>query len=136
MLTPPLNPGVALLLVATGGAAGAVGRWLLALALESLLGRTFPWGVLGANLLGCFAYGLLWVLVVERVTDLTPAAKLLVLTGFLGAFTTFSTYAFETLDMLARQRAYGRVFLQLALHNGLGLLLAWFGLLGGRWLTK
>lgn len=82
--------------VAAGGAAGAVTRF----ALARLLWRwgPLPWGTLAANVLGCLliGFGVSWF---ERHPDLSEAARLLALTGFLGALTTFSTFSYETLRL-------------------------------------
>lgn len=81
--------------IAVGGAAGALARWLVATGVYRWLGREFPWGTLAVNVAGSFAMGLLAVLLVERLT-LGPAWRAGLLVGFLGAFTTFSTFALET----------------------------------------
>ncbi|WP_075109862.1 fluoride efflux transporter CrcB [Halofilum ochraceum] len=87
--------------IALGGAAGAVSRWLMATGVQRWLGRDFqfPWGTLSVNVLGSFAMGLLVLLFVERF-DPGPALRLGLLVGFLGAFTTFSTFAVETVNLV------------------------------------
>lgn len=87
--------------IAVGGAAGAVSRWLMATGVQRWLGRDFhfPWGTLSVNVLGSFAMGLLVLLFVERF-DPGPALRLGILVGFLGAFTTFSTFAVETVSLV------------------------------------
>lgn len=84
--------------IALGGAAGALGRWLLSSGVHRWLGRDFPWGTFAVNVAGSFAMGLLAVLLVERLA-LGPAWRAGLLVGFLGAFTTFSTFAFETVQL-------------------------------------
>jgi CrcB protein len=59
----------------------------------------FPWGTLAVNTLGCFLFGVVWSLAEERLV-ISGETRLVVLIGFMGAFTTFSTYAFETGAML------------------------------------
>ncbi len=84
--------------VALGGALGALARWSMATGVHRWLGRDFPWGTLSVNIAGSFAMGLAAVLLIERFA-LGPAWRAGLLVGFLGAFTTFSTFAFETLAL-------------------------------------
>jgi CrcB protein len=85
--------------VACGGAVGAVLRWQMTAGMYRWLGRDFPWGTLSVNVLGSFAMGLLVLLFIERF-DPEPALRLGVLVGFLGAFTTFSSFAVETVQLI------------------------------------
>lgn len=88
-----------ILLIALAGAAGTIGRyWLSGLAYD-LLGRDFPWGTWVVNILGCFLFGLVWILAEER-GFLSAQGRILILTGFMGAFTTFSTFIFESGGLL------------------------------------
>lgn len=84
--------------IAIGGALGAVARWLVSDGMHRWLGRDFPWGTLAVNVAGSLLMGLVAVLVVERFA-LGPALRLGLLVGFLGAFTTFSTFALETVQL-------------------------------------
>lgn len=83
-----------LLLVALGGALGSVGRYLF----SRWMTGTFPWGTLTVNLLGSLLIGLLTGLVAKG--SLSPEMKLLLVTGFCGGFTTFSTFANESFSMM------------------------------------
>lgn len=74
-------------------------RFWLSTAIYAWLGRSFPWGTLGVNVLGSFLMGLLAILLVERMTSL-PEVRAFFLIGFLGAFTTFSTFSMETFNLL------------------------------------
>lgn len=85
--------------IAMGGALGALMRFWLSTAIYAWLGRNFPWGTLGVNVLGSFLMGLLAILLVERMTSL-PEVRAFFLIGFLGAFTTFSTFSMETFNLL------------------------------------
>lgn len=103
--------------IAVGGAAGALGRWLMSSGVYRWLGRDFPWGTLAVNVAGSFVMGLLAVLLVERLA-LGPAWRAGLLIGFLGAFTTFSTFALETVELLEEGmglRALGNVVASVAL---------------------
>jgi len=122
---------IQVLLVAAGGAAGAAVRWLLAAAVQRWAGDGWPVGVLAVNVLGCFLLGLLWPLAEHR--DPPAPWRLPVLVGFLGAFTTFSTFAKEAVE-LGSARGVGPALLHVGLHNVFGL--AAFGVgwaLGRSW---
>jgi CrcB protein len=84
-------------LVMIGGSLGAAGRYAIGLLAAKAWGPQFPWGTLLVNLSGCFFIGLLFALA-ERVRLLTPEMRLLLITGFLGALTTFSSFALETVN--------------------------------------
>jgi fluoride exporter len=86
-----------LLLVMVGGSLGAASRYGISLLAAKLWGTRFPWGTLTVNLAGCFLIGLLFGLS-DRVRLLTPEMRLLLITGFLGAMTTFSTFSMETVS--------------------------------------
>ena len=85
--------------MAVGGGAGALARWLMSSGVHRWLGRDFPWGTLAVNVAGSFAMGFLAVLLIERMA-LGPAWRAGLLIGFLGAFTTFSTFALETVELV------------------------------------
>lgn len=116
--------------IAGGGALGALGRFFVSNGVYRLLGRDFPWGTLMVNTLGSFLMGVLFVLFLER---LASAAELrsAVLVGFLGAFTTFSTFSMETLALI-EQGLPGRAFMNIGVSVLLCLLACWLGILLGR----
>lgn len=87
------------LFVALGAAAGANARYLVGLWAADRLGATFPYGTLIVNVLGSLLLGFVVVLATERLT-LSPQARLLLTVGFFGSFTTFSSYAVESLALL------------------------------------
>ncbi len=87
-----------LLVIACGGALGAVCRFLLSGAVYSLAGRQFPWGTLTVNVLGSFVMGLAVVWFLGR-SDASLARDAITI-GFLGSLTTFSTFSIETLQLL------------------------------------
>ena len=111
--------------VAFGGALGAVLRWLMASAVQKMAGGAFPWGTFAVNALGSFLLGFLFVWLIERSTA-SELLRLALTIGFLGAFTTFSTYSLESIRLL-QEGAFA-----LALGNIMGqvvvcLLLTWLG---------
>lgn len=93
-----MNVGIKLVGIAAAGGLGALARYGLALGVQRLAGSGFPVGTFAVNMLGCFAFGLVFG-VLER-SLLPPALRPVVLTGFMGAFTTFSTFAFESHALL------------------------------------
>ena len=94
---------LSILLVGLGGAFGSIARYLVGnatmrwVAPHNAVG--FPWGTLLVNILGCAAIGVLAV-AIERLTSLNSELRLLLITGFLGGFTTFSSFSMETLLLL------------------------------------
>lgn len=91
-----------------------------------MLPASFPYGTFVVNVTGCFLFGLAWALFENRFV-LAGTARIMVLTGFMGAFTTFSTFAFET-SMLLRDGQWVLAFLNLAGQNLLGLSAMFGGL--------
>jgi fluoride exporter len=85
----------AYLLVGAGGALGAMARMAVATGSRVLLGQNFPWGTFIINISGCFVLGLLATLIATRVIPNAEHIRLAVAIGFLGAYTTFSTYELE-----------------------------------------
>lgn len=121
----------ALLLVAFGGAAGALARWAVAGGIERLApGARFPWGTLVVNLAGCLVIGLLYGLAETR-DWLTDAARWLLFVGFLGSFTTFSTFSWQSFDLL-RQGHPALAFANILTSVALGLLCVWGGYVMGK----
>ncbi|MFN8590739.1 MAG: fluoride efflux transporter CrcB [Thermomicrobiales bacterium] len=88
--------------VAIGGAAGAASRYGVSQWAGNRFGWSFPWGTLTVNLVGSLIIGLLMAVLAARQAD--PAYRLLLVTGFLGGFTTFSSFSFEALALLEARR--------------------------------
>lgn len=90
-------------LVGIGGAAGSIARFLTGYYVNKFIASPFPYGTFTANLLGCFIIGLVFGMVV-RFEWFTPELRLLLATGFCGGYTTFSTFAYENLNLLQTQQ--------------------------------
>lgn len=86
--------------VAIAGALGAPARYLVELAISARTGRRFPWGTLVVNVSGSFALGFITGLALYH--GLATAPKAVIGTGFVGAYTTYSTFAYETVDVASR----------------------------------
>ncbi len=120
---------VHVLAVALGGAAGAVGRYALSYLVNQAGGAVFPWGTLTVNLLGSFLLGFLTGLTAESFVS--SRARALLGIGFLGSFTTFSTFAVESLNLL-RKGEWVAALSNLAVTNIAGVVAAFSGLLVSR----
>jgi len=111
--------------VAIGGAAGAVMRWLVASGVQKMVGGAFPWGTFAVNALGSFLLGFLFIWLIERSTA-SELVRLAITVGFMGAFTTFSTYSLESVRLL-QEGAFSLAFGNIAGQVVICLLLTWFG---------
>jgi len=118
-----------LLLIAAGGAIGAVLRYLVSGWTYLWAGEGFPWGTMSVNILGSFLLGFLWALS-EQVT-LDARWSPFVFVGILGAFTTFSTYSLESFNLI-RDGELHLGLLNLIGSNLLGLGGVYLGFLGAR----
>lgn len=115
-----------IILIGLGGGVGAIARYLLSTYLQPAANpATFPLGTLVVNVLGCFVIGGLSYLADVRGL-LTPEARALAFTGFLGGFTTFSAFGYETAT-LVRTSNMGVAFANVTLHLSLGLGAVWAG---------
>lgn len=121
-----------LLIIAAGAALGANARYLVNLWTASRFGADFPYGTLLVNITGSFILGFLLAVSTERF-DLSPEMRLLLATGFLGSYTTFSSYAVESLN-LWRDDGIWLAVRNIFLNNGIGLGFALLGTLAARWL--
>jgi CrcB protein len=119
-----------ILLISLAGALGALARIGLGGFVQRYGGATFPWGTLVVNLIGSFLFGFIWSMIEQRLV-VSAEARIIVLSGLLGAFTTFSSFMFET-SALIGDGLWELAALNLAGHVGLGLLAMFIGLAAGR----
>jgi CrcB protein len=122
-----------ILVIALGAATGGVLRWLLGLRLNSLF-PTIPPGTLAANLIGGYIIGIA-IAYFASAPNIAPEWRLLIITGFCGGLTTFSTFSAETL-ILIQQGRLGIAAGAIALHVSGSLLMTFAGLLSWQWLTR
>lgn len=122
-----------ILLLALVGAMGTISRYAFAGFAQKLSGAaSFPIGTLAVNAAGCLLFGIIWSLYEGRI--ISPEARLIILVGFMGAFTTFSTFAFETSQFL-RDGQIGFAALNIIVQNVSGIAVFFLGLFIGRILT-
>lgn len=116
--------------IALGGALGAIARYSVGVWVYERVGTRFPYGTLVANVTGCFLIGLS-LTVLDAHLDLDPAWRYAIPTGFIGAYTTFSTFEYETLHAMQNGQA-ATAFLYFAGSLVMGFLGVWLGMQCGR----
>jgi CrcB protein len=120
-----------LVIIAIGGAFGAIVRFLVSTGIYQWLGRGFPYGTLLVNVVGSFLMGLLAESLISQRVTISLDYRAAVLVGFMGAFTTFSTFSLETFYLL-EQEQLGKAGLNVAVSVGSCLIAVWLGLLFAR----
>jgi len=119
-----------LLLVGLGGGIGSIARYLWQKWFSENYPHPFPWGTFLVNLCGCFLIGVFYA-ATEKTSVLSPQARLLLITGFCGGFTTFSTFAFENMNLLrSGDILYFSVYIAASVVLGIA------GVFGGIAITK
>jgi CrcB protein len=120
-----------MLLIAVAGAMGTLARYGLGGLVQGVfVGRGLPWGTLFVNVLGCFLFGLVWTLADERVI-ISEESRVIILGGFMGAFTTFSTFIFET-GGFAREAQWVLATGNILVQTLVGLVFLFVGIMAGR----
>lgn len=119
------------LLIFFGAGLGGVFRYWFSNVIYWLLGRQFPYGTLVVNATGCFLMGLLFAIIMERFNGTGPQLRSLLLIGFLGGYTTFSSFSIETLNLF-ESGAWLSACLNILVSVTLCILLTWIGVMGGR----
>jgi len=116
--------------VGVAGFFGAIARYALGGFISERVGGAFPWETFVINVSGCFALGFIFTLLTERFLP-HPTLRIALTVGFLGAYTTFSTFAFETMR-LAEDGAVLFAALNVFASVGAGLLAVYAGTWAGR----
>ena len=122
-----------LLLVMAGGALGALGRYGVSQWAHRSFGAGYPMGTTIVNLGGAFLFGLIWTITEQRF-QLGPAWQVFLLSGALGAFTTFSTFAFENAELLSVGR-WQMALINIGAQNILGVGAVFVGVFLGKQLA-
>ena len=118
------------LLIVLCGGAGSLARYVMGTAVSERLGARFPWGTLTVNLIGSFLIGLIMTLLTERVL-VSPNWRFALVVGFLGGFTTFSSFEWETYSTV-RAGAFWLGALNVVGSVVLGYAAVWLGALMAR----
>ncbi len=118
------------LFIAIGGALGSIARFWVGSTISGRMGIKFPYGTLVVNLTACLVIGFATTYLGKRA-DLNPAWRFLIPVGFIGAYSTFSTFEWETLSTL-RSGAFFLAALYAVGSLFLGLIAVW----GGSWLAE
>ena len=113
------------LCVAIGSVAGGLARYYFGGFIQRLSGSSFPYGTMAVNLAGCFVIGFIAAIAGDRL-PLSAPARVLLITGFCGAFTTFSAFMVET-DFLFRSGHPGAAFLNILISLAAGFAVFRFG---------
>ena len=114
------------LAVAFGGALGAMSRYWVYSAFQRASSGTFPWATLTVNMVGSFLIGIAFILITERM-ELGPYWRAVVTVGFLGAFTTFSTFSMDVIGLI-EQGNFTNAFLYVLSSVLVCIIAAWLGL--------
>ena len=116
--------------IAGGGALGALMRFWVSGGVYALFGRNFPYGTLSVNVLGSAIMGFCYIMFIERLA-VGPELRAMVIVGFLGAFTTFSTFSIETFNLIEGGEL-GKALANMLVSVILCLIAAWIGVVAGR----
>ncbi|MGC1783557.1 MAG: fluoride efflux transporter CrcB [Acidobacteriaceae bacterium] len=116
--------------IAIGGSLGAIARYWVGAAIADRMGTKFPYGTFVINITACLIIGFSLVFL-DRRTELSPAWRFLIPVGFVGAYSTFSTFEWETFTTL-QTGAFFLAALYVALSFFLGLIAVWCGVLLAR----
>ena len=119
-----------ILIIGVGGFFGAILRYLISGWVHRIAGASFPYGTLAVNVLGSFILGFFLVIAEGRFI-ISPQTRNFIAIGLLGAFTTYSTFSFETI-MLLKEMMYIQAAINVALNLVVGLFAIWLGIILAR----
>jgi len=125
--------GAQIIAIMFGGSLGALARFWVSTSINERLSGAFPYGTLTVNVLGSFLMGFLAMWLVEHLS-LNPLIRLAIFVGFLGAFTTFSTFSMETLNLFEEGLA-GHALLNMFVNVIFSVLAVWLGVMLGKTLS-
>lgn len=113
-------------MLAIAGVLGTLARYWLGGFVQRAYGGVFPWGTYAVNMAGCFLFGVVWTMAEERLL-ISGEARTIILIGFMGAFTTFSSFIFET-DRLLKDSQWALAAGNIALQNVSGIAFLMLGI--------
>ena len=116
--------------IALGGALGAIARYVVGVWVYERVGTRFPYGTLVINVTGCFLMGLV-LAILDTHLEISPAWRYAIPIGFIGAYTTFSTFEYETLHAMQSGQA-AAAYLYFAGSLILGYVAVWLGMQSGK----
>ncbi len=117
--------------ISLGAIAGSLSRYYLSIWLAQRFGTGFPYATLFVNLTGSFAMGLLTTLILERALLISPEIRLLIAVGFLGSYTTFSTYELDSISLI-RDSQLNKAFIYWLGSAVLGSIVLYLGIITAR----
>lgn len=119
------------LLIFVGCGVGGLFRHVVATNTYAFLGRSFPYGTLVVNVTGSFFMGLIAIVMLRRFIAISPQLSALLLVGFLGGYTTFSSFSMDTINLFNTGATF-KALVNIGLSIGLCLLATWAGILLGK----
>lgn len=122
------------LIVALGGSIGAVARYLTTVWAAGLWGATFPYGTLIVNIVGCFIIGIFMTAITEKII-VHPHWRLFIIVGIVGGLTTFSSFSYETVTLVA-EHAVDLAMYNVAANMMIGFAATWTGIIAARAILK
>jgi CrcB protein len=119
------------ILIFLGGGIGCAVRYWVSSNAYSIVGQSFPYGTLIVNVTGSFLMGLLFIIILERFNSFAPQLRAFLLIGFMGGYTTFSSFSIETLTLFEQGELF-RASLNVILSFTLCMFAVWLGVTLGR----
>lgn len=116
--------------IAMGGALGAMSRFAMSHHMYQTFGREFAWGTLSVNVIGSFIMGLVAILLVDKL-GVSTEWRAFIMVGFLGAFTTFSTFSYETMQYIEIGEI-NKALVNIAVSVITCLIAVWLGMLAAK----
>ena len=114
------------MLVFIGGGIGSIARYLVTMMVKTFTNINFPFGTLTVNVIGSFLMGIVTALIANKITANSESIRLLLAVGFLGGFTTFSSFSIENFTLIEKNEIFYAIA-NVVTNVTLGLLAAYFG---------